>query len=122
MGLAKYVAERNERLIIAARYGTRSVEESPSEYNELKKNERVQGVHGKKLHGHFLKQTENVASDERWTWFRKEHLKKETEGLLMASQSQSLRTNTINANIDKSQGDPLCRMCRKKEDTMNHLL
>lgn len=39
LGLAKYVAESNERLIIVARYGTRSVEKNPSGYKERKKEE-----------------------------------------------------------------------------------
>ena len=55
LGLVKYVAESNERLIIAVRYETRSTEESPSEYKQRNKNERVQEVHGKKLHGQFFK-------------------------------------------------------------------
>ena len=29
----------------------------------------------------------------------------------MAAQSQSLRTNAIKAKIDKTQKDPLCRLC-----------
>ena len=40
----------------------------------------------------------------------------------MAAQTQSLRTNTIKAKIDRSQKDSLCRMCRQKDETVNHLL
>ena len=66
MGLVNFVAENNETLLIATTYGTKSVEESPSEYKERKRKERMQDVHGKNLHGQFIKQTENVASDESW--------------------------------------------------------
>ena len=31
----------------------------------------------------------------------------------MATENQSIRTNLVKAKIDKSQGDSLCRMCRK---------
>ena len=41
--------------------------------------------------------------------------KEETE-LLMAAQSQSLRTDAIKAKIDNSQNDSLCRMCLQKDE------
>ena len=37
----------------------------------------------------------------------------ETESLTVAAQNQSIRTNLVKAKIDKSQGDSLCRVCRK---------
>ena len=37
----------------------------------------------------------------------------ETESLIVAAQNQSIRTNLVKAKIDKSQGDSLCRVCRK---------
>ena len=40
----------------------------------------------------------------------------------MAAQIQSLRTNAVKAKIDRSQKDSLCRMCRQKDETVNHLL
>ena len=57
--------------------------------------------------------------EEAIVWTR---LKEKTEDLLMAAQSLSLRTNAIKVNIVKCQGDPLCRMGRTKEETVNHLL
>ena len=39
----------------------------------------------------------------------------------MAAQTQSLRTNAIKANIDKTQKDSKCRMCNQKEETVNHI-
>ena len=39
----------------------------------------------------------------------------------MAAQSESLRTNTINADIDRPQNDSLRRMCLQKNETLNHL-
>ena len=36
--------------------------------------------------------------------------------------AQSLRTNAINAKIEKTQKDPLCRLCKKNDETVNHML
>ena len=40
-------------------------------------------------------------------------MKREAESLIVAAQNQSIRTNLVKAKIDKSQGDFLCRMCKK---------
>ena len=39
----------------------------------------------------------------------------------MAAQNQSIRTNLVKAKIDKSQGDSLCRACRK-DDSIDHIV
>ena len=40
----------------------------------------------------------------------------------MAPQNQIIRTNPVKAKIDKSQGDSLCRMCRKVDESMDHIV
>ena len=40
----------------------------------------------------------------------------------MAAQNQSIRTNLVKARIDKSQGDSLCRMCRKVDESIDHIV
>ena len=40
-------------------------------------------------------------------------MERETESLIVAAQNQSIRTNLVKGKIDKSQGDSLCRACRK---------
>ena len=45
----------------------------------------------KKLHGKFVRETEEVRSKETWGWIRKGYLKKETEGLIFSTQEQALR-------------------------------
>ena len=49
-------------------------------------------------------------------------MKRETESLIVAAQYQSRRTNLVKARIDKSQGDPLCRMCRKVDESIDHIV
>ena len=39
----------------------------------------------------------------------------------MAAQNRSIRTNLVKAKIDKSQGDYLCRMCRKVDESIDHI-
>ena len=40
----------------------------------------------------------------------------------MAAQNQSIRTHLVKAKIDKSQGDCLCRMCRKVDESIDHIV
>ena len=40
----------------------------------------------------------------------------------MAAQNQSIRTNLLKAKIGKSQGDALCRMCRKVDESIDHIV
>ena len=49
-------------------------------------------------------------------------LKRETESLIEAAENQSIRTNLVKARIDKSQRDSLCRMCRKVDESIDHIV
>ena len=49
-------------------------------------------------------------------------MKKETEGLLVAEQDQAPRTNVINNQIDKTQEDSKCRMCKEEDKTITHII
>ena len=49
-------------------------------------------------------------------------MKRETENLIVAAQNQSIRTNLFKAKIDKSQGDSLCRVCRKVDESIDHIV
>ena len=40
----------------------------------------------------------------------------------MATQNQSIRTNLVKVRIDKSQGDSLCRICRKVDESIDHIV
>ena len=40
----------------------------------------------------------------------------------MTAQNQSIRTNLFKAKIDKSQGDSLCRVCRKVDESIDHIV
>ena len=79
-------------------------------------------VREKQLHGQFLREMDGIVNDKSWERLEKGHLKRHTEGLCMAAQSQSVRTNAIKDKIEKSQGDSRCRLCKKTDETVNHLL
>ena len=55
-------------------------------------------------------------------WLQNGDLKRDTESLIVAAQNQSIRTNLVKARIDKSQGDSLCRMCRKVDESIDHIV
>ena len=47
--------------------------------------------------------SERLHIKKTWTWLRKGNLKKETESLIIATQNNAIRTNYIEAKIDKTQ-------------------
>ena len=51
-----------------------------------------------------------------------EDLKRETESLIVAAQDQSIRTKLVKAKIDKSQRDTLCRLCKKADESIYHVV
>ena len=55
-------------------------EKSVSTVKKNKKEERHMQWKEKHLHGKFVRETEEVWSNETWGWNRKGYLKKETEG------------------------------------------
>ena len=69
-----------------------------------------------------MRQTKEVISDHCWTWLQNGDLKRETESLIVAAQNQGTRTNIVKPKIDKSQGDSLCRMCRKVDESIDHIV
>ena len=103
-GLEVYVHGNEERLIQAPRGNEKILEDW---------EEKV-------LHGQYFGQTKEVSCDECWAWVHNEHLKRKTESLIVAAQSQSI--NLVKARIDKSQGDSSCRVCRKVDESIEHIV
>ena len=69
-----------------------------------------------------MRQNKEVRSDQCWAWLQDGDLKRETESLTVAAQNQSIRTNLVKAKIDKSQRDSLCRVCRKVDESVDHIV
>ena len=55
-------------------------------------------------------------------WLRKGKFKRETESLLIAAQNNAIRTNHINARIDKMQQNSKYRLCRDRHETINYII
>ena len=61
--------------------------------NKQKKEQKHKRWREKQLHDIFIRETEEIRSEETWVWIRKGYLKKEIKGLIFAAQEQALRTN-----------------------------
>ena len=121
-GLEVCVHGREERLIQAARGDKIDGLEAASVLKGSNKEKRLKDWKEKVLHGQYLRQTKEVRSDQCWAWLQNRDLKRETESLIVAAQNQSIRTNLVKARIDKSQGDSLCRVCRKVDASIDHIV
>ena len=96
------------------------MKETVKQYKDRRAKERKERWKEKVLHGQFIRQTEEIAGEERWKWLKNSGIKRETETLILAAQEQAIRTNLIKAKIDKTQEDSRCRMCGKVDETINN--
>ena len=69
-----------------------------------------------------MRQTKEVRGDKCWAKLQNGDLKREAESLIVIAQNQSIRTNLVKAKIEISQGDSLCRVCRKVDESINHIV
>ena len=115
-GLKVHVHGSEERLIQTARGSKIDGLEAVIVLKKSKKEKRLEDWEKKILHGLYLRQTKEVRSDQCWGWLQNRDLKRETESLMVAVQNQSIRANLVKAKIYKSQGDSLCRVCRKVDE------
>ena len=121
-GLDVYVHGSEERLIQAVRGDKIDGLEAASVLKRSKKEKRLEDWEEKVLHGQYLRQTKEARSDQCWTWLQNGDLKRETGSLIGEAQNQSIKTNLVKARIDKSQGDPLSRVCRKVDEGIDHIV
>ena len=104
IGLERYVKESKERLIVAARGDNENADIEIG--NEFKRTQQEWKTTWKEkmLHGQFLRHTEELAEKDQWLSLTDGTLKRETESLTMAAEEQALRTNLVNAKIEKIAG------------------
>ena len=111
-----------ERFIQAARGDKIDGLEAASGLKSSKKEKRLEDWGEKVLHDHYLRQTKEVRSDQCWGCHQNRDLKREIESLIVAAQNQSIRTNLVKSKIDKSQGNSLCRVYRKVDESIHHIV
>ena len=96
--------------------------ESEADIKKRKRTERKENWKEKTLHGQFLRQTDDIAGEDRWLWLKQGNVKRETETLILVVQEQAVRTNLIKAKIDNTQEQSKCRMCVEKHETVSQLI
>ena len=90
-------------------------------YKEKTSKFQMEEWKSKPMQGQFLRQTKELSSNDTWQWLQRGELKKETEGIIMAAQDQSLRTRYIQRAIDGTSISPKCRQCNQKCKSINHI-
>ena len=96
-------------------------DEDPKVYGEKTSKSWMEEWQSKAMHGQFLRQTKDPSSNDTWQWLQRGELKKETEGMIMAAQDQSLKTRYIQRAIDGTNISPKCRKCNQEDETINHI-
>ena len=62
-----------------------------------------------------------ISHEKPWTCLWKGNLKRETESLSIAAETNSIRTTFIKAKIDKMWQNNKCRLCGDKNETINYI-
>ena len=75
-----------------------------------------------KMHGKFARDMEDKDKNNTWRWMRKSDLEGSTMAFTWSAQEQSIQTNYIKYNIDKTAKSPLCRMCSTINETISHIV
>ena len=78
----------------------------------------------KAMHGQYPSRIKEADVDFKQTndWLKGTGLKAETEGLIIAAQDQSLATRLYHHRIIKDGTNPLCRLCNKYDESIDHIL
>ena len=123
-GLGWYVKKNVEPLLIAVRTSRAIAHEEtvePKEFKKTKEEQRKNEWTAKRMHGQFARDMED-SDKNTWRWMRKSDLKECTEALICGTQEQSMGTNYIKYNIDKTAESPLCRMCGTRNESKSHIV
>ena len=124
--LGQYVLNSEEKLLrevcVAGTIKTEGTGNT-KDFKKQRAEERKEKFLEKKMHGKFCREIpEKVDKEKSWYWLSRCDVKVETEALLCAAQEQALRTNYIKHHIDKSIDSPLCRMCGKCGESVQHIV
>ena len=126
-GLENYVSKSPEKLLSSVRIIGECGLESTDHFKKRKQKEREDEWSQKVMHGQFIRQTAETAGTKSWLWLQKGYLKIETESLITAVQDQALRANLtktsqVKPDQKKSQNNPTCRMCKKEDESVMHII
>ena len=99
-----------------------SVEDLCLQLRNRKRNKDTSNGKRNRFLGKFIREAEEIRSEETWGWIKKGYLEKETEGLTFAAQKQALRTNWIRKNIDGQEVLQKCRTCEERDESITRLI
>ena len=79
---------------------------------------------GKAMHGQYPSTIKEADVDFKQTnnWLKGTGFKAETEGLIIAAQDQSLATKLYHHKVIKAGTSPLCRLCNRYDESIDHIL
>ena len=120
-GLGWYV--KHSILLVAVRTSrtiTHKKTVDPKELKKTKEEQRTNEWTAKRMYGQFARDMEDKDNNTR-RLMRKSDLKGCTKVLICSAQEQSIRTNYIKYNIDKTAESSYCRMCGTRNETISHI-
>ena len=98
------------------------VNESKSEYHKKELKNRQERWQSKLLYGQYLQDIiDKTDNDITWSWLKNGELKEETKFFNSCSRSSSA-TNAIKAKTDKVREGSKCRLCKEKDETIDHFI
>ncbi len=117
--MQKYVESSDEKLLtLVGKVGILEEGKEKKESQSLRRDKYRQ----KSLQSKFYTTTKEGRDYKSSDWLRRGHLKRETEGMLMAAQDQALRTKYIRNVIDKEDISATCRLCGDRDETVAHIV
>ena len=93
--LGLYVRASSEKFIIFAKTELKLTEYIEHGLEKTRRKRRIDSRDEKTLHGQFVREAEKVADKQSWNWLKQRELKRETEGLIFATQEQAVRTTNF---------------------------
>ena len=96
--------------------------ESGYDYKERILRERDDRVWNKPMHGKFFREIAKDATADMYEWVTRGRVNKTTEAFIFAAQEHALPTNWLKARISGEGGNPMCRKCGLKVETVTHLV
>ena len=122
--LCDYIQNSTEDALKAvSREHILNVKGTKNDYRQEQIKKRRDIWQTKALDGQYLRDIEGKVDIKKTrSWIRNGDQKREIEGFLLAAQDQALRTKAIKAKIDKTIDANKYRLCKEKEETVDHLV
>ena len=124
-GLGWYVKNNLEQFLVAvktSRIITNEETVDPKNFKKTKDEQRKNEWTAKRMYGQFVTDMENKETHNTWRRMRKSDLKGCTKAFICSAQEQSIQTNYIKYNIDKTTRSTLSRMCGTANETISPIV